>query len=83
LGRRVRPDLTLVLDLPVEAGLERIAARGQRDRFEREGLEFFERIRDTYLTRARANPRRYRVIDASAPLETVSAGVIDAVRSIL
>ena len=60
----LRPDLTLVLDLPVAEGRARI--RGRRaDRFEGEDDEFFERIRAAYLDRARAAPERYRIIDAT------------------
>ncbi len=58
------PDLTLVLDLPVEDGLARVASRGDKDRFEREQMDFFERIRQTFLERA-ATGVHYRVIDAS------------------
>lgn len=64
----LRPDLTLIFDLPVEMGLSRAAARGQLDRFEREGRAFFEAVRTTYLQRADAVPSRYRVIDAGQPL---------------
>ena len=58
------PDLTLVLDLPVEEGLKRVMSRGDKDRFEREQLAFFERVRQTFLDRAAAGGH-YRVIDAS------------------
>ncbi|BAV33687.1 thymidylate kinase [Sulfuricaulis limicola] len=67
----LRPDLTLLLDLPVEAGRERAGQRGAPDRFERENNEFFSRVRETYLARARAEPARMRIIDASRPLEQV------------
>lgn len=67
----LRPDLTLLLDLPVEAGRERAGQRGAPDRFERENNEFFARVRETYLARARAEPARMRVIDAGGPLEQV------------
>ena len=60
----LRPDLTLVLDLPVSQGRARIRGRGV-DRFEREDDAFFERVRSAYLARARAAPERYRIIDAS------------------
>lgn len=64
----LRPDLTLVFDLPVEIGLSRAAARGRLDRFEQEGTAFFEAVRSTYLQRAAAKPSRYRVIDAGQTL---------------
>ncbi|MDH4608152.1 dTMP kinase [Pseudomonas sp. BN102] len=67
----LRPDLTLVFDLPVEIGLSRAAARGRLDRFEQEQRSFFEAVRQTYLRRAQSTPERYRVIDASVPLADV------------
>ncbi|HLV16863.1 MAG TPA: dTMP kinase [Pseudomonas sp.] len=67
----LRPDLTLVFDLPVEVGLARAAARGRLDRFEQEGREFFEAVRQAYLRRAARYPERYRVIDAGQPLDQV------------
>jgi len=60
----LRPDATLLFDVPVNVGLERAGQRSAPDRFEREDLEFFERVRKTYLARARAEPERFRVIDA-------------------
>jgi dTMP kinase len=67
----LRPDLTLIFDLPVEVGLSRAAARGRLDRFEQEGLAFFEAVRSAYLDRARQVPQRYRLIDAGQSLSTV------------
>jgi dTMP kinase len=69
----LRPDLTLLLDLPVEIGLARAGERGAPDRFEREQRAFFERVRQAYLDQAAAQPGRYRVIDAGQPLEVVQA----------
>jgi len=80
---RLRPDLTLLLDVPVEAGMSRIAGRGQRDRFEREDKEFFQRIRNSYLQRAAAEPQRFRCIDASAPVQQVSREALAAVEALL
>ena len=68
----VRPDLVIVLDLPIEVGLERSARRGAGDRFERESVEFFRRVREVYLGRAREHPERYAVINAHADEETVT-----------
>jgi dTMP kinase len=68
-----RPDLTLLLDVPVEVGLERAANRGKPDRFEQEQLTFFERVRQAYLEMVRQHDGRYRVIDASLPLDRVQA----------
>ena len=67
----LRPDLTLVFDLPVDVGLARAAARGRLDRFEQEGRAFFEAVRQTYLRRAALNPQRDRIIDAGQPLVDV------------
>ncbi|SEI62186.1 thymidylate kinase [Azotobacter beijerinckii] len=67
----LRPDLTLVFDLPVEVGLARAAARGRLDRFEQEGRAFFEAVRQAYLRRAASDPARYRVVDAGRPLAEV------------
>jgi dTMP kinase len=68
----LRPDRTILLDVPVLTGLERARGRGAAlDRFESEDLAFFERVRATYHTRARDEPERYRVVDASQPLGEV------------
>jgi dTMP kinase len=61
----LRPDLTLLLDVPVAVGLARAKGRSEPDRFEREQHEFFERVRDCYRARAAAEPKRMRVVDAS------------------
>ena len=79
----LRPDMTLLLDLPVETGMARIATRGQADRFESEGVEFFQRIRSSYLQRAADEPRRFRCIDASASVDAVSRAVRDVVGALL
>ena len=74
-----RPDLTLLLDVPVEVGLARAGKRGALDRFEQEQVEFFERVRQCYLGMAREHPGRYRVVDASQPLQQVQdqlAGIL-------
>lgn len=71
----LRPDLTLVFDLPVEIGLSRAAARGRLDRFEQEAATFFEAVRRTYLQRAAAEPGRYRILDAAQPLDQVQAAL--------
>jgi dTMP kinase len=70
-----RPDLTLLLDVPVEVGLERSRRRDAgaiRDRFEVERAEFFERVREAYLSRARAEPQRMAIIDAAASMDEVT-----------
>lgn len=67
----VTPDLTLLLDLPVQTGLERAGQRSEPDRFEVEQNAFFERVRTTYLDRAKHEPDRFRIIDAAVTLPQV------------
>jgi dTMP kinase len=67
----LRPDLTLILDIPVEIGLKRASDRSAPDRFEQEQVEFFERVRQGYLNTAGKDPQRYAVIDASQSLDGV------------
>ncbi|MET0071387.1 MAG: dTMP kinase [Candidatus Thiodiazotropha sp.] len=71
----LRPDLTLLLDLPVETGLQRAGERSRPDRFEREAQDFFERVRSGYLQIASEEPERVRVIDASPGLPQVQAQI--------
>jgi dTMP kinase len=78
------PDLTVLLDLPVQAGLERAKLRrgnAQADRFEGEGAEFHERLRDAYLAVAAREPDRCVVIDASTSKEVVANATWQAVGS--
>jgi dTMP kinase len=76
------PDCTLLLDVPVRIGLERMQARrGAVDRFEIESAQFFERVRNRYLELARAAPQRFRVIDASQKLELVCAAALAALEN--
>jgi dTMP kinase len=79
----LRPDLTLILDVPPEVGLARASARGEPDRFEREKQDFFERVRRGYLALAEQAPARYRVIDASRPLPEVQAQLETALAGVL
>lgn len=72
----LRPDLTLLLDVPVEQGLARIGTRSDgADRIERERVDFFERVRAAYRARAEDDPARFRIVDASRPLAEVLADV--------
>jgi len=74
-----RPDLTIVLDVPVAVGLARSKKRDAgktRDRFEQERADFFERVREVYLARARANPLRVAVIDAGLPEDQVAEQIL-------
>ena len=74
----VKPELTLLLDAPVETGLARAGRRGELDRFESETVEFFESIRQAYLDLAKEEPKRLVVIDASLGFDEVQEQ-IDAV----
>ncbi|MEP6677925.1 MAG: dTMP kinase [Betaproteobacteria bacterium] len=83
--RDCNPDLTLLFDVPPEVSLARLARAEHRgrvlDKFEREAQAFFDRVRATYLARARAEPARFRIIDSSRPLADVRADlqrVVDA-----
>ena len=78
-----RPDLTLLMDLPVEIGLARAGKRSVPDRFESQALGFFERVREGYLSLASAAPDRFRVIDASQSLQQVSEQVLSTMDTFL
>lgn len=76
----LRPDLTLLLDVPVEVGMKRAGQRSAPDRFESQQIEFFDRVRSCYLERAKADPDRYRAINTEQPLANVQkdiAAVLD------
>ncbi len=82
----LRPNLTLILDLPVDLGLKRAwqrienqSANLREDRFEKESLAFHEKVRQGYLTLARQEPVRFRVIDASGEVESVHRNIVEAV----
>ena len=66
-----RPDLTLLLDVPLEVSMARINQTREKDRFEQEEAEFFNRVREVYLQRANEQPERYAVIDSSQSLDAV------------
>ncbi len=73
--RGVHPDLTILLDLPVDVGLQRASQRAALDRFECEKIAFFNRVREGYLARAKLNSERFAVIDASRDLVTVQTDI--------
>jgi dTMP kinase len=72
---QLMPDLTILLDAPLDVARARTRGRGRSDRFELEGLRFFEAVRAAYLERARRDPRRIRVIDASLTMDEVAAAI--------
>jgi dTMP kinase len=74
----LRPDLTILLDAPVEIGLSRASSRGNPDRLDVERTEFYTRVRETYLALSEAEPDRWIIVDASGELDDVAAS-IDAV----
>lgn len=78
----LQPDLTLLFDVPVEVSIARLAGARSPDKFERESADFFTRIRNAYLERARKNPQRFRVIDGSKSLEEVAKAVKDIIATI-
>lgn len=75
----LHPDLTLLLDLDVEVGLQRASARSTPDRFEQEKVDFFGKVRAAYLERAKNEPNRFAVIDASCAIEAVQSQISAAV----
>jgi dTMP kinase len=75
----LRPDLTLLLDVPVELGLQRAGRRSDPDRFEQQQRSFFATVRDAYLAIARDEPARVKVIDASRSLDEVQRQIRDAI----
>ncbi|OAI09716.1 dTMP kinase [Methylomonas lenta] len=75
----LRPNLTLLLDAPVEIGMRRAMHRGKLDRFETEKVDFFQRVRQAYLERASLDQNRYSIIDASLPLIEVQAQITQAI----
>ena len=76
-----RPDLTLLLDVPLEVSMARINQTRKKDRFEQEAAEFFNRVREVYLQRAAKQPERYAVIDSSQSLDAVKTQIESALDS--
>jgi dTMP kinase len=77
----LRPDLVIVLDVDPRVGLQRAKERGELDRFEREAIPFFERVREGYRARASAHPGRYCLVDAGQPLENVTRDLAAALEA--
>jgi dTMP kinase len=80
----LRPDLTLLLDVPVEVGLERTRRRAEWNRFEdTEEVTFFEAVREAYLRFAGDEPDRFRIVDGSASVDEADAAIRSAVEPLL
>jgi dTMP kinase len=79
----LRPDLTLLLDAPVEIGIERAKKRGVFDRFEAEKVTFFEHVRRAYLLQAELYPERIKMIKANQPLADVQRSIVKAICTLL
>ncbi len=79
----LRPDLTLILDIDVELGLNRARQRGELDRFESETIGFFERVRAAYRQRAQVAPERYALVDAGKTLPEVQAEIDQVLMALL
>jgi dTMP kinase len=79
----LRPDLTLLLDAPVEIGIERARSRAEFDRFESEKISFFEQVRRAYLLQAELHPERIKLIKANQPLVDVQRALIEIIGTFL
>ncbi|MDR7089441.1 MULTISPECIES: dTMP kinase [Cellvibrio] len=79
----LRPDLTLILDIDVELGLNRARQRGELDRFESEAVVFFERVRAAYRQRAESAPNRYALVDAGKTLDEVQIEIDQVLTSLI
>lgn len=77
-----RPDLTLLLDAPIEVGMQRARDRGKLDRFEEEQQTFFEKVRANYLERSQQESGRFKIVDASKSLESVQESIQEQLRSL-
>lgn len=79
----LQPDLTLLLDAPVDIGMQRAGERSQPDRIEIAKVDFFTRARDCYLELAKSEPERFAVVDASQGIDDVRASVATVVNRLL
>ena len=79
----LEPDLTIVLDIPVEDGLARAGLRGHADRLEQESGEFHERVRQAFRSYAESDPNRYRILDARMSTDELAAQIRLAVDGVL
>lgn len=78
----LKPDLTILLDAPVETGMSRAGQRGDPDRFEVERNDFFGRVRDAYLQLAAAEPERFVIVDATQALESVQNDIAQIAKAL-
>jgi dTMP kinase len=78
----LKPDLTILLDAPVETGMSRAGQRGDPDRFEVERNDFFGRVRDAYLQLAAAEPERFVIVDATQELESVQNDITQIIKAL-
>ena len=78
----LRPDLTILLDVPLEIAIQRIENSREKDRFERENSIFFNQVRMAYLNRAAANPKRYAIIDSSHDKESTKTQIEHALNQL-
>jgi dTMP kinase len=79
----LNPTMTLLFDLDIAIGMERAGKRSDFDRIETEEMSFFERVRQGYLTQAKAEPQRYRIVDASQSIANVESQVDDFLTPLL
>ena len=76
------PDMTLLLDVEIEIGMQRVESRGKKDRIEQESLDFFNRVRDVYITRSKEHPQRIKLIDASQSSENISSQIQEILQTL-
>ena len=79
----VRPDMTIIFDLPVDVGLSRASNRSEPDRFEQENIDFFTRVRNAYLDRARQFPERYAIVNAEPQLDIVQQDLLSVLKTLV
>ena len=78
----LQPHITLLFDVPAEVSLQRLASAREPDKFERENIHFFEKLRLAYLARALKNPQRFHIIDANQSIEKVKVLVEQAISTL-
>ncbi len=75
-----KPDLTILLSGDIKTGMRRVSKRGGKDRFELEKVEFFERVRHSYLKLAKAHPERFAVVDADQTIDKAALAIQTAMK---